>query len=207
MHSLETVLSLPLDAMYRCLGDYLEWQVDRLGIDGLSEAEATLWHCRMFEVRCSDGGLLGFKISAEWKHASTVATALDRIGATQAANIVRLAVAAWDSGAIDDYDRLGVRFAPECENIQGLVDRVCSGPSKHLAPYGSPLTAAMRGGLSINRTKLTSGAQACRRKAPGADPQAFVIDFQCFSRSAINSARCRSSRPSRMVMSSGSARK
>ncbi|SRR5712692_6773330 len=37
--------------------------------------------------------------------------------------------------------------------------------------------------------------------------QAFEIDFQCLSRSAINSARFRSSRPSRMLMSSGSARK
>jgi hypothetical protein len=37
--------------------------------------------------------------------------------------------------------------------------------------------------------------------------QAFVIDFQCLSRSAINSARCRSSPPSRMLRSSGSARK
>ena len=36
--------------------------------------------------------------------------------------------------------------------------------------------------------------------------QAFLIDFQCVSRSAISSARFRSSRPSRMLRSSGSAR-
>ena len=37
-------------------------------------------------------------------------------------------------------------------------------------------------------------------------PQARAIDLQCLSRSAISSARRRSSRPSRMAMSSGSAR-
>jgi hypothetical protein len=36
--------------------------------------------------------------------------------------------------------------------------------------------------------------------------QAFLIDFQCFSRSAISSARFCSSRPSMMLRSSGSAR-
>ena len=40
-----------------------------------------------------------------------------------------------------------------------------------------------------------------------ARPHAFVIDFQCVSRSAISSARFRSSRPSRMLRSSESARK
>src|SRR3989442_15312533 len=49
-----------------------------------------------------------------------------------------------------------------------------------------------------------------RRPVGGAPPvrssQAFVIDFQCLSRSAINAARCRSSPPSKMLMSSGSAR-
>jgi hypothetical protein len=37
--------------------------------------------------------------------------------------------------------------------------------------------------------------------------QAFVVDFQCASRSAIKSARRRSSRLSRMLRSSGLARK
>jgi hypothetical protein len=41
---------------------------------------------------------------------------------------------------------------------------------------------------------------------PMRSSQAFVIDFLCLSRSAINSARCRSSLPSRMLRSSGSAR-
>jgi len=44
------------------------------------------------------------------------------------------------------------------------------------------------------------------RPASVRSSQAFVIDFQCLSRCAINSARCRSSPPSRMLMSSGSAR-
>ena len=43
-------------------------------------------------------------------------------------------------------------------------------------------------------------------RPPRAEDQAFAIDFQCLSRSAISCARCRSSRPSRMLRSSGSAR-
>ena len=37
-------------------------------------------------------------------------------------------------------------------------------------------------------------------------PQALVIDFHCRTRSAIRSARCPSSAPSRMLKSPGSAR-
>jgi hypothetical protein len=51
-----------------------------------------------------------------------------------------------------------------------------------------------RGGLSAERLTY-------------AKSQAFVIDFQCLSRSAINSARCRSSPSSRMRMSAGLARR
>jgi len=36
--------------------------------------------------------------------------------------------------------------------------------------------------------------------------QVFVIDFHCLSRYVINSARCLSSRPSRMLKPSGAAR-
>jgi hypothetical protein len=56
-------------------------------------------------------------------------------------------------------------------------------------------------------TGLSRGA-APRLSAtvPSGRSQTFVFDFQRVSRSAINSARCRSSCPSRMLMSSGLAR-
>ena len=54
-----------------------------------------------------------------------------------------------------------------------------------------------------------SSTETGRRPPSNAPPSGTtqaVIDFQCLSRSAISSARCRSSLPSRMLMSSGSAR-
>lgn len=66
--------------------------------------------------------------------------------------------------------------------------------ARALARIRAPLLRSLQAGLS-------GGVQ----REPGRS-QVFVIDFQFFSRSAINSARRRSSCPSRMLMSSGSAR-
>jgi hypothetical protein len=61
--------------------------------------------------------------------------------------------------------------------------------------------------LAIDAYNMPVCGSATPSRALAATTQAFVIDFQSLSRSAINSARCRSSRPSRMLMSFGSARK
>ncbi len=71
------------------------------------------------------------------------------------------------------------------------------------------------GTLAVVMARLNLIVIAVRQRRPGASLrtaskgpliQAFAIDFQRLSCSAINSARRRSSFPSRMPMSSGSAR-
>ena len=56
------------------------------------------------------------------------------------------------------------------------------------------------------RSPKETGQASLRTASKGPLIQAFAIDFQRLSCSAINSARRRSSFPSRMPMSSGSAR-
>jgi hypothetical protein len=94
----------------------------------------------------------------------------------------------------------GVRLPPQHNPRRARV-RMKSAPSLPRPPQGSCCSYAEDG-----RRRLNAFASGERKFLWMDQCQAFVLDFHCVRRSAISSPRFRSSRPSRMLMSSGSAR-
>ena len=76
MHTLETVLSLPDEALYPCLADHLATILDSFGVNGLGEIERTLWLAQEFEAAMRAGGLLAYTASPGWSRARPTADAL-----------------------------------------------------------------------------------------------------------------------------------
>src|SRR5512136_3073131 len=96
MHDLETVLSLPGEAMYLALGDHLAARVDSVGVDGLTPVEQALWFSREFEWAIRDGGLLGYMVLDTGRNSRRAEAALRTVGAVHAADLLQDAIAAYE---------------------------------------------------------------------------------------------------------------
>jgi len=96
MHDVQAVLSLPREAMYLALGDYLAARVDAVGLGELSTVERVLWLTREFHWAVREGGLLGYMAVKTSRPANDTEAALQVIGAVDVADALRDAIAERD---------------------------------------------------------------------------------------------------------------
>jgi hypothetical protein len=120
MHDLETVLSLPQEAMYLALGDHLTARVDSAGVGSLALVERALWFSREFDWAIRAGGLLGYMVLETGKNARDAEAALRAIGAVHTAALLRDAIPAHEQLSDEFYEACG-RLWDELEDLPALI--------------------------------------------------------------------------------------
>jgi len=120
MHTLQTVLSLPSEALYLALGDHLTARADAVGVGKLTPVERALWFSREFEWAIRAGGLMGYMVFETRRNAADAEAALRTIGAVHAADVLQAAIAAHAEFA-DEFYEACARLWDEVEDLPALI--------------------------------------------------------------------------------------